>query len=162
MDFLVRPYQPDDLEQLCAIADAAWHPIYDSFKKIYGQELFASLTPDPLHGKGDQVRRHATLYPTQLLVCEHEGDIVGFVTFMLDTKHKIGEIGNNAVDASRCVKGAGQAMYRAVFERFRAEGMRFAMVKTGLDNAHAPARRAYVRAGFDIHHEDIAYYKKLD
>ncbi|MBT4097360.1 MAG: GNAT family N-acetyltransferase, partial [Gemmatimonadetes bacterium] len=34
-------------------------------------------------------------------------------------------------------------------------------VGTGLDDAHAPARRAYERAGFDIAQQDVTYYKKL-
>ena len=39
--------------------------------------------------------------------------------------------------------------------------MTYAKVATGLDDAHAPARRAYERAGFDIKVEDVTYYKKL-
>jgi len=34
-------------------------------------------------------------------------------------------------------------------------------VHTGLDYAHAAARRAYERAGFNIRHEDVDYYMKL-
>ena len=32
---------------------------------------------------------------------------------------------------------------------FRAQGLRFAFVDTGLDDAHIPARRAYEAVGFD-------------
>ena len=52
-------------------------------------------------------------------------------------------------------------MYRAVLAHFKERGMRFAKVQTGLDPAHAPARRAYELAGFDIRHEDVTYFKKL-
>jgi len=48
-----------------------------------------------------------------------------------------------------------------VFERFRQEGMRYAKVTTGLDEAHARARRAYERAGFNVRQEDVTYYKEL-
>ena len=41
------------------------------------------------------------------------------------------------------------------------QGMRYARVSTGLDDAHAPARRAYERAGFDICHENMTYFAKL-
>jgi hypothetical protein len=34
-------------------------------------------------------------------------------------------------------------------------------VDTGLDHAHAPARKAYKSAGFNIRHESVVYYKKL-
>jgi metal-dependent HD superfamily phosphatase/phosphodiesterase len=39
--------------------------------------------------------------------------------------------------------------------------MVYAKVGTGLDYAHARARRAYERAGFDIRHEEVTYYMKL-
>ena len=39
--------------------------------------------------------------------------------------------------------------------------MAYAKVHTGLDDAHARARRAYERAGFDISHQEVNYYLKL-
>ena len=53
-------------------------------------------------------------------------------------------------------------MYQAVFERFKAEGMQAAMVTTGLDDAHAPARRAYERAGFKRKAEQVCYIMDLE
>ena len=73
----------------------------------------------------------------------------------------IGEIGNNAVHPDWRQKGIAQQLYAAALQHFRDQGMRFARVQTGMDGAHAPARRAYERAGFDIHHEDITYHMKL-
>jgi ribosomal protein S18 acetylase RimI-like enzyme len=73
----------------------------------------------------------------------------------------MGIIGNNAVDPDCGLKGIGQQMYRFALERFRAEGMAWANVDTGLDEGHAPARRAYERAGFDITISSIHYYRKL-
>jgi hypothetical protein len=54
-----------------------------------------------------------------------------------------------------------QQMYAFALDRFRSEGMRWANVDTGLDDGHAPARRAYERAGFDISISSIRYYKEL-
>jgi ribosomal protein S18 acetylase RimI-like enzyme len=65
------------------------------------------------------------------------------------------------VDPDCGLKGIGQQMYGAVFDYFRAHGMTYAQVQTGLDDAHARARRAYERAGFDIAHQDVTYYRKL-
>jgi len=39
--------------------------------------------------------------------------------------------------------------------------MVYAKVRTGLDYAHARARRAYERAGFSIRHENVEYYMRL-
>jgi len=52
-------------------------------------------------------------------------------------------------------------MYAAALERMRAQGMRYARVRTGLDEAHAPARRAYTKAGFDIAIPSVEYYRSL-
>ena len=76
-------------------------------------------------------------------------------------ERKIGIISNNAVDPCCGVKGVGQEMYRAVLEYFRKAGMLLAQVTTGLDEAHAPARRAYERAGFGLHTESVTYTMKL-
>jgi len=158
---MIRNYQPDDLPRLKQIANKAWRGIYAMFHERYGDELFSLITPDPERGKDAQLEQHCAAHPDWVYVCEKEGGIIGFVTFLLDSTLKIGEIGNNAVDPDCGVKGVGQQMYQAVFERFKQEGMRFARVQTGLDDAHAPARRAYERAGFNIHHENVNYYKKL-
>ena len=74
---------------------------------------------------------------------------------------KTGTITNNAVDPDCGEKGVGQEMYKAILERFRAEGLRAAMVTTGGDPAHAPARRAYERAGFKLKTEQVFYIMDL-
>ncbi len=158
---MIRPYKPQDLPRIMDIANRAWRGIYAMFKGRYGSELFALIVPDERTEKGGQVRRHCEAHPDQVYVCERGGRIAGFVTFRLDHEKKIGEIGNNARDPDPAAKGVGQEMYTAAFERFRAEGMLYAKVSTGLDEAHAPARRAYERAGFSISHEDVTYYMKL-
>ena len=158
---MIRPYRPEDLSTIIDIANRAWRGIYAMFKGCYGEELFRRVVPDEATEKGDQVRRHCERHPDCVLICEREGRIVGFVTFHLDREKHIGEIGNNARDPDCREKGVGQEMYGAVLERFREAGMLCAKVSTGLDRAHAPARRAYERAGFDISHEGVTYYMKL-
>ena len=63
--------------------------------------------------------------------------------------------------SEKMVKSLNRQMYGAVLAHFPEQGMRFAEVRTGLDEAHAPARRAYERTGFNIRHEDVTYFKKL-
>ena len=158
---MIRVFQADDLETIMDIGNRAWRDIYRMFRETYGEELFNILVPDPATEKGLQVKRHAERYPEWLFICEEEGRIVGFVTFKLDREKQVGEILNNAVDPDCGLKGKGQEMYRAVLRHFRENGMRYAAVGTGLDWAHAPARRAYERAGFTIRHEEVRYYKRL-
>ena len=158
---MIRPYKPSDLPALMDIGNRAWRPIYDMYERCRGYELARLLVPDRGTAKSDQIRAFAEHSPERLVICEEGGRVVGFLTFSLDREKGIGTIGNNAVDPECGLKGMGQQMYRAVLERFRQEGMRFAKVTTGLDEAHAPARRAYERAGFNLRQEDVTYYMKL-
>lgn len=158
---MIRAYQPDDSHTLMDIGNRAWHGIFQMYRELYGEDLFARMMPNVESRKGEEVRRYCEKNPDCVFVCEEEGRIVGFVTFRIDGNKGMGEIGNNAVDPDCGLKGIGQQMYRAVLDHFRKLGLAFAMVNTGLDEAHAPARRAYERAGFDIRQEDITYYMKL-
>lgn len=158
---MIRPYKPEDLPIIMDIGNRAWREIYKMFRATYGDELFELRVPDEATAKGNQIKAHCEQHSEWVYICEEEGCIVGFVTFMLDADKRIGEIGNNAVDPDCGLKGIGQQMYQAVFEHFRAHGMVYAKVGTGLDDAHARARRAYERAGFNIRHENVEYYMKL-
>jgi hypothetical protein len=158
---MIRKYKPDDLTVVMDIGNKAWRKIYKMFRETYGDELFQLITPDETTKKGNQIKEHCERNPEWVLICEEDGNVVGFITFSLDFDKKIGTIGNNAKDLDCDLKGIGQQMYKAVFDYFRDNGMIYASVHTGLDYAHAPARKAYERAGFNICHEDVDYYMKL-
>jgi ribosomal protein S18 acetylase RimI-like enzyme len=158
---MVRNYRPEDLPAIRDIGDRAWRGIYRMYRETYGEELFGILVPRPDTVKGEQVDSHCAAHPDWVVVCEEGSRIIGFATYSIDAARRIGEIGNNAVDPDCGLKGIGQQMYAEVFRRFRALGMRFARVRTGMDWAHAPARRAYDRAGFTIRNEDVTYHMKL-
>ena len=158
---MIRPYRPADLATVVDIANRAWQPIYDMYLETYGEPLFSTVIPDRTTCKGAQVEAHCQAHPDRIFVCEEEGSVVGFVTFRLNERDGVGEIGNNAVDPDCGLKGIGQQLYRAALDSFRARGMAFAKVGTGLDWAHAPARRAYERAGFNISHQNVTYWQEL-
>ena len=158
---MIRPLRPTDLDRAADIANRAWQPIFDAYRKAYGDALFAVLTPDRLTRKGVGVRRYVELHLGEAIVCEEGGEVVGFCTYGFDDERKIGIINNNAADPECGVKGVGQQMYRWVLAEFRRRGMRFAKVMTGLDEGHARARRAYERAGFNISHGMVTYYMRL-
>ncbi len=158
---MIRTYKPEDLPIIMDIGNRAWREIYKMFRETYGDELFDLLIPDESTAKGKQIRAHCERHPEWVFVCEEEGCVVGFVTFTLDPNKKLGTIGNNARDPECDLKGIGQQMYRAALDYFRKHDMLYAKVQTGLDYAHAPARRAYERVGFNVHHEDVDYYMKL-
>jgi len=52
-------------------------------------------------------------------------------------------------------------MYECATDRLRELGMRVAEVGTGGDPSHAPARRAYAKAGFGPGIPNVYLYKDL-
>lgn len=101
-----------------------------------------------VENKREQVISFAERHPEWVRVTEIDGRVVAFVTFTLDQGSAIGTIGNNAVHPDYAGRGLGSTQYTYVLELFRREGMKYATVITGLDDAHAAARRAYEKAGF--------------
>lgn len=165
-DIHIRGLQPGDVERLVEIALAAWEPIYMGFRETVGEAIFSGVYPDWRAEKGGQIR--AACDPTgrgrmQVLVaCEAEtGEIVGFVTYRMDGERQLGELGNNAVWPECRGRGIAPRLYEAAFDAMRAHGMRYVRVRTGLDAAHAPARRAYEKVGFRPGPPSIDYYREL-
>ena len=156
----MREYREGDLEEVMGIANQAWAPIRKMSRDALGDAISDILNPDgDAKSKGIQVKWQIDSGNYSIAVCVHEGAIVGFITYTINGP--IGEICNNAALKTTGLKGIGQTMYRYVLEKFRQAGVKVARVTTGLDYAHAPARRAYERAGFSRHLDSTTYYMEL-
>lgn len=156
----MREYHKGDLEQVMNIANEAWRPIRQMSREALGDAVADILNPaGDSKSKGLQVKAQIESGQYGIAVCEHENMPVGFITWRIEGSR--GEICNNAALPGTGLKGIGQMMYRYVFEQFRKAGVKVAQVTTGLDWAHAPARRAYERAGFEKHLDSTTYYMEL-
>lgn len=72
----------------------------------------------------------------------------------------MGEIYMVAVDPDFQGQGIGTALIEVALTSMKDAGMSIAMVETGGDDGHAPARRTYEKVGFGL--LPIArYFKKL-
>lgn len=129
---------------------------------MVGEDCYDAVRHEPHltweQRKIGQNRRLFDAHPDWVWVLSDGGGVFGFVTFRLVPEQSYGHIDNNAVRAGR---GWATFMYRHVLERFRAEGLRFAHVDTGLDDAHAPARRAHAAVGFDRAVPGVEYWQDL-
>ena len=67
----------------------------------------------------------------------------------------------NAVHPEHAGRGIGTWMYEQAMARMRAHGMALATVGTAGDASHAPARRAYEKAGFGAGLPSVYLYKLL-
>lgn len=157
----MREYRPEDLHAVMAIANAAWQPIRKMSREALGDKLSDLFNPaGDAVSKGLQVKEQIDSGRYGIAVCEHEGRVVGFITW--NVEGPVGQICNNAALPDSGVKGVGQTMYQYVLQRFREAGAKVVKVVTGLDRAHAPARRAYERAGFTRHLDSTTYFMELD
>ncbi len=159
MDIKIIPCEEKYIKDAIELTYVAWQPIFDSYKKSLGEKMFKE------YYSGWKVTKYKRVYEgltsERGYVALIENKIAGFIFYIVDEVTKTGMIEENAVSPKFRGLGIAQKMYDFVFDKMRGEGMVYAMVSTGLDDAHASARRAYEKAGFDRGIESIRYYKEL-
>ena len=158
----MRPVNADDLPHLEHLRQAAFAPVFSSFRRILGEEIY-DLAQAPEDEVQDQLLV-SLLTPEsvwEVYVAETNNCIVGFVSIQLSQDTKVGEIGLNAVHPNHAGKGIGTKMYDFAIARMKKAGMQVATVATGGDPSHAPARRAYAKAGFTVKIPSVWLCQKL-
>jgi ribosomal protein S18 acetylase RimI-like enzyme len=162
VDLRFRRARAEDAPRLQAIRRAAFAPVFASFRSILGDEIY-----ELAQRREDEAQEGllaSLLAPDSrftLHVAEAGGEVVGFVAVRLDPESHVGEIGLNAVDPAHAGRGIGTALYELALARMREAGMKVATVATGGDPSHAPARRAYRKAGFDAEIPSLWMCRKL-
>ena len=145
----IRPFEDADLETLHQIRELAFRPVFASFREIIGSPIadvaFLSAETEQEEHLSELCKPDTS---DLVFVAEVDANIVGFVAVSLDQTQKVGEIGLNAVHPDFAGRGIGTEMYVFALQKMKAAGMLVATVGTGGDASHAPARRAYQKAGF--------------
>jgi len=80
------------------------------------------------------------------VVAELDGRVVGLIAYEL--KGETGEIVLLAVHPEFQKRGVATQLNQAALDAMKEAGMKLAVVETGGDEGHAPARRAYEKAGY--------------
>lgn len=152
MPLMIREVTESDIDTILQIARDAWAPVWTSLQTILGPEIWRRLDEDH---QGSQLAAIEDL-------CRDEGDDagvwvaetsdaqgpVGFVAYKLNFETQQGEIWFLAVDPDHQNVEVGTELNRYALDRMRQAGMTMAIVETGGDPSHAPARRSYEKAGF--------------
>ena len=149
MDAHIRPYAATDAPDVVAVSLRAWASVFDSERAVMGDEIFERLN-------GEDWRRRQRKDVEAALADDHmtvwvadaDGRAVGFVAAKLDPDVGIGEIYMLAIDPDHQRRGLGGELTAVATEWIRAAGLSIAMIDTGGDPGHAPARRLYEQAGF--------------
>ena len=158
----LRPFAPEDLPALQRIRAAAFEPVFQSFRELVGPDIaplaFAHADAEQAKHLDDICADPERHHPLVATVGE---EIVGFVSYTVNAETRTGEIGLNAVHPAHAGRGIGTLMYEHVLDRMRELGMTLATVGTGGDPSHAPARRAYEKAGFGPGIPSVFLYRRL-
>ena len=159
MDIKIVRCEEKHIEDAINLTYIAWQPIFDGYRKELGDKMFNEYYSGWKETKYKRVYEGLTSERGYVALIENK--VVGFIFYIVDDKTKTGIVEENAVSSECRGLGIAQKMYDFVFDKMRGEGMVYSMVSTGLDDAHAPARRAYEKAGFDRGIPNIRYYKEL-
>lgn len=158
----IRKFQTSDLPRLHEIREAAFEPVFRSFRQILGEEIARVAIASAEREQADYLDTICgPKSDREVYVVEHDAEIVAFCAVALDRASKVGEIDLNAVDPDRQGGGIGTWMYAFALNRMEEAGMLVATVGTGGDPSHAPARRAYEKAGFGPALPSLHMYRSL-
>jgi ribosomal protein S18 acetylase RimI-like enzyme len=160
MDLVIRPVREEDVKALVQLSLLAWSPVFASFAHILGPAIYALLYPDWKESQGEGVEGVCRDDKTAVHVAELDGTVVGFVAYELRPEKETGEVQLLAVHPDYQNRGIGTELNRFALERMKASGMKLAVVGTGGDPSHAPARRSYEKAGY-TGLPLVRYYKDL-
>ena len=153
----IRQATGADVDAVVEIACRCWSVIYDGYRRILGNEIFDSIYNQPLEAKMKDILQE--VLEDRTFVAELDGMVCGFASYRIDGT--TGVVGHNAVMPEYKGRGIAGQLYERVFDQFRAHGCTMATVLTGLDDGHAPARKAYQKMGFEVGLPSIRYFKKL-
>lgn len=162
LNLTIRAAHAADLPRLEEIRQAAFAPIFASFRAMLGEELYKLAQAGEDETQGELLA--SLLAPGsgwEVYAAELGDAVAGFVAIMLNRETQAGEIGLNAVHPDHAGRGIGTKMYDFSIARMKEAGMRVATVATGGDPSHAPARRAYEKAGFTARIPSVWMCRKL-
>jgi ribosomal protein S18 acetylase RimI-like enzyme len=157
----IRPLVPEDVPEVVALSLRAWAPVFESFRATLGEQIYQALYPDWLASQTRDVEAVCRDEAVTVWVAERDGRPAGFVALRVNQEERAGEIDMIAVDPLAQRQGIGAALTSFSLQRFREAGLPLAVVSTGGDPGHAPARRVYERLGF-VGLPLVRYYTRLD
>ncbi|MDX2272790.1 MAG: GNAT family N-acetyltransferase [Cyanobacteriota bacterium] len=165
----IKPYHPSHLNVVVRLSLRAWEPVFDSLKQVLNPDVYQVFYPEHWRVSQQQsVEAVCTAEDTKVWVASVSdrpevndvGSTVGFVAVKLHLEDSMGEIYMVAVDPDFQGRGIGSTLIKFALAWLKESGMSIAMVETGSDPGHAPARHTYEKVGFELF-PVARYFKKL-
>ena len=145
---VIRPLTGSDVDAVVAFSLDAWEPVFASFEAVMGPRVFGMVYPDWRTAQATAVAE--VCRSLDAWVADVDGVPRGFVAvrWTEEDATAVGEVEMTAVAPAHQRAGlAGRLLDRAVAEMV-ARGVPLAVIGTGGDDGHAPARALYERHGF--------------
>lgn len=145
----ILPLEPSQTDAIVALSLRAWAPVFPAMRDEMPPYIYRSFYP-----QGWQVRQEADIAAlcrdatVSVSVARVGDDLAGFVALKVHEEDSMGEVYAIAVDPEHQRSGVGAALLDFALDWMRKKGLAMAMVETGHDAGHAPARAAYEKAGF--------------
>ncbi|NER79415.1 MAG: GNAT family N-acetyltransferase [Leptolyngbya sp. SIO1D8] len=161
MGLRIEPYEPSYLEPIIVLSLRAWTPVFDSIQNTLDADVYRAFYPENWRvSQQKAVENVCAAADTHVWVAVDADAIAGFVAVNLHAEDSMGEIYMVAVDPDLQGHGIGSALIAFALDWMKEAGMSIAMVETGSDPGHAPARCTYEKAGFGLW-PVARYFKKL-
>jgi len=161
MDLRIRPMVDGDMDAIVELSLSAWAPIFASFEQVLGPTIYSFIYPDWTTSQAEGVTGICKeTDKTTTWVAEVDGTVVGFLSYELDFEKETGEVMLLAVHPDHQNGGVGTELNTFALDRMKESGMKLAVLGTGGDPGHAPARRSYEKAGYTAL-PTVRYYKDL-
>jgi ribosomal protein S18 acetylase RimI-like enzyme len=165
MNFKIRPFEPSDMEPVVALSLLAWEPVFVAWRRILGPDIYPiAIYPEYADWReGQQAVVEKICLDEKIItwVAEVDGNVAGFISLELNDQTKVGEVQLLAVHPGYQNQDIGTDLNLFALEKFKEGGMKLAVVGTGGDEGHAPARRSYEKAGY-TGLPTVRYYQALD
>ena len=157
----IEPYDTSNLDSIVRLSLRAWAPVFESIQNAMDVDVYHSFYPGGWRLSQQKAVEDVSAAEDTDLWCAIDGDsLVGFVAVKLHSEGNVGEIYMIAVDPDYQGHGIGSALIEFALKRMKDAGMSIAMVETGGDAGHTPARHTYEKLGFGLW-PVARYFKKL-
>ncbi len=159
MNLHIRPFRNSDRDDLLSLTLLAFEPIFISFEKILGPRIYPILYPDWRKRQQEGVENIINNEKIYLWVAEVDANVIGFIAYEI-YDDKTGEVQLLAVHPDYQNHGIGTELNNLALQKMKESGAVLAVVSTGGDDSHAPARRSYEKSGYTAL-PLVRYYKDL-
>jgi GNAT superfamily N-acetyltransferase len=145
----IRPFERSDRDVVVQLSLRAWELVFASTRAVLGDEIDDRLhRPEWRTFQAHAVEEVCDSSTASIWVAEGDGMVAGFVAIELYPERLVGEIYLLAVGPEHQAQGLGTALTEHAHTEMAKAGMTMAMVETGGDPGHTPARSTYEKAGY--------------